>query len=233
MSSDRDEDICSHPVTSNCNHQSPGAPVYILSGGNCFPDQRGPDNNHNYTQQHFGQKPFTPVASLKWPCAHWPYLPLIIIGWVPHGDTLISAHCYRLITISVPCFDNIKLMMSEMRWPAPFIWTMHVDDEDPGSIKVLLINSILQIKILLTVSFSSGHVFMFTAVSDQSAILILCQRVPRHPRSPDNPHTNITSSWGHALCVSPRSICHYHMSPDEPWHPDDDGLLLRGLRSLW
>ena len=46
-----------------------------------------------------------------------------------------------------------------------------MDDEDPGSIKVLLINSILQIKILLTVSFSSGHVFMFTAVSDHSAIL--------------------------------------------------------------
>ena len=61
-----------------------------------------------------------------------------------------------------------------------------MDDEDPGSIKVLLINSILQIKILLTVSLRSGHVFMCTA-ADQSAILISCQRAPRHLGSPDNP----------------------------------------------
>ena len=46
-----------------------------------------------------------------------------------------------------------------------------MDDEDPGSIKVLLINTILQIKILLTVSFRSGHVFECTA-ADQSAILM-------------------------------------------------------------
>ena len=94
-------------------------PLYILSGGNCFPDQRGLDNHCNYTaqdtQQHFGQKPFAPVASLKWPCAHWPYLPLIIIGWVPHGDTLVSTLCNHFISISISCFDNSELMMSEMR----------------------------------------------------------------------------------------------------------------------
>ena len=171
MSSDRDDDICSHPVTSNCNHQVPpcifwvGVIVFLTSGMG-----RGLDNHCNYTGHTttFWAEAFAVlVASLKWPCAHWPYLPSSDEQSLMSPDSLLSPHHHLY-----PVFWQHKADDEwDERWPAPFIWTMHVDDEDPGSIKVLLINTILQIKILLTVSFRSGHVFMCTA-ADQSAILM-------------------------------------------------------------
>ena len=73
------DDICSHPVTSNCNHQVPPCIfwveviVFLTSGMG-----RGLDNHCNYTGHTttFWAEAFAVlVASLKWPCVHWPYLP--------------------------------------------------------------------------------------------------------------------------------------------------------------
>ena len=61
------------------------------------------------------------------------------------------------------------------RWDGQlFIWTMHVDDEDPGSIRVLLINSIWQSKYCW--QFCSDQV-MFSCFEPNQSAIITCPPV--------------------------------------------------------
>ena len=140
-------------------------PLYILSGGNCFPDQQdGPsvDNHRNYRTHNHTITFWAEVSLLSKPLmtgAHWPCLQ----SRSSDESLMVTLSSQHSAITSSPSQSRVLTTVSWwwVRWDVPlFIWTLHVDDGDPRSIKVLLINSIWQIKILLTVqSYRPGHGF--------------------------------------------------------------------------
>ena len=138
-----DDDICSHPVTSNCNQQSPGAPcifwveiiVFLTSRMgrawtiNVITQLRTHNNILGSSLCPRGKPQMTACSQTISPISTHDHR-LSPSWW---HTAIISAHCYRLISISIPCFDNRELMMGEMRWPALLsgqcTWMMKIEDQ--------------------------------------------------------------------------------------------------------
>lgn len=95
-----DDDICSHPVTSNCNQQSPGAPCIFWVEIIVFLTSRmGRAWTINVitqlrTHNNILGSSLCPRGKPQMTACSQTISPLIMIGWVPHGDTLLSPHLH-------------------------------------------------------------------------------------------------------------------------------------------
>ena len=144
-----DDDICSHPVTSNCNLQSPGAPCIFWVEIIVFLTSRmGRAWTINVitqlrTHNNILGSSLCPRGKPQMTACSRTISPLIM-----NHDRLSPSWWHTAIASSP---SQSRVLTTEtwwwVRWDDQlFIWTMHVDDEDRGSIRVLLINSIWQSK---------------------------------------------------------------------------------------